>query len=280
MKKVLSIFLTLLIGLVTLNVSAQNTLTVADSTETNAYVPIYGFYVDDYVRSQTIYPASMLAEMSGQNITALTFYFSSSPASDWGVTFQVKIKEVTEAAFASEAFFDTDPTDVVYTGLMPNEGDMISIELNNAYAYNGGNLLIEVSSMTTGTYSSASFYGVSAANASVQGYDSEGALYADPNYRDFIPKTTFEYGEVMLCSKPNNLTATDVTENSATISWNGSNEASSYIVQYKPATSMDWDNDAVELTTSETNVLLEDLISGTAYQVRVKVLCSDNTETG
>ena len=273
------ILLTIMMGLCTLNVSAQYTLTVADSTATNSYVPIYGLYVDDYVCSQTIYPADMLTDMNGQHITALTFYLSSTPSSAWGVTFQVKLKEVTDAAFTSEAFLPTDATDVVYTGLMANNGNIISIDLNNAYNYNGGNLLLEVTSVNTGTYSSASFYGIQAANASVQGYDGDAVSDIDPSFRNFIPKTTFEYGAVMLCNKPYNLTVTDLTDNSATITWIGCVEASSYVLQYMPATSTDWDNDATELTTSDTSLLLSNLTGGTTYQVRVKVLCSDNTET-
>ena len=273
------ILLTIMMGLCTLNVSAQYTLTVADGTTTNSYVPIYGFYVDDYVSSQTIYPADMLTDMNGQHITALTFYLSSTPSTAWGVTFQVKLKEVSDTAFTSEAFLPTDATDVVYTGLMANNGNVISIDLNNAYAYNGGNLLLEVTSVNTGTYSSASFYGIEAANASVQGYDGDAVSDIDPSFRNFIPKTTFEYGAVMLCSKPYNLTVTDLTDNSATITWIGCVEASSYVLQYMPATSTDWDNDATELTTSDTSLLLSNLTGGTTYQVRVKVLCSDNTET-
>ena len=80
--------------------SAQNTLTVADSTITNAYVPIYGYYVDDYVKSQVIYPASMIAGMTGQNITAITFYFSSAPSDTWGVTFRIMLKEIANPVFS------------------------------------------------------------------------------------------------------------------------------------------------------------------------------------
>ncbi len=81
MKKILFAMLMLL----TTGMSGfAQTLTVANGTETNAYVPIYGYYADDYLISQTIYPASMLATMNGEDIISMLFYLSSSPASNWG----------------------------------------------------------------------------------------------------------------------------------------------------------------------------------------------------
>ena len=70
---------------------AQNTLTVADGTATNSYVPVYGFYVDDFVRCQTIYPAIDIIDaassvyMTGGTITGLTYYLSTPPPRIRGV---------------------------------------------------------------------------------------------------------------------------------------------------------------------------------------------------
>ena len=64
-----------------LGAKAQETLTVADGTATNAYVPIYGFYADAYIRAQMIFPADMINDMSGGNITSLTWYMQSTSAS-------------------------------------------------------------------------------------------------------------------------------------------------------------------------------------------------------
>ena len=259
--------------------SAQNTLTVADSTVTNAYVPIYGYYVDDYVKSQVIYPASMIAGMTGQNITAITFYFSSAPSDTWGVTFRIMLKEIANPVFSSEAFVTTSLSDVVYTGPIENESGVLSVELDYPFAYNGGNLLMEISSVTTGDYSSCSYYGIASNMSSMQGFDPNSVSDISPNTRNFIPKTTFEYGSVSLCTKAKNLAASNITSNSATISWTGCSNASSYVVEYMPSTSTNWDNDATQLTTTDTSVALTNLTTGTAYQVRVKVFCSDSSET-
>ncbi len=259
--------------------SAQNTLTVADGTVTNGFVPIYGYYVDEYVKSQTIYPASMLAGMSGQNITSITFYMQLLPDDEWGVDFRVMLKEVPNDVFPTEAFVPTSLNDVVYSGPTSIEGEYITIDLDYPFTYTGGNLLLEISSVNTGEYASCSFFGVEANYASMQGYSSMSVSAITPSAQNFIPKTTFEYGVVSLCPKAQNLSADNVTATSATISWTGSNEATSYVVQYMPADSYDWDQDAIQLTTVNTSINITNLTTATPYQVRVKVICSDSTET-
>ena len=84
MKKLLLILLTVMMGISSLTLSAQNTLTVAEGTATNAYVPVYGLYVDEYLRCQTIYPAGMFDAaastygMMGADITGVTYYLGEA----------------------------------------------------------------------------------------------------------------------------------------------------------------------------------------------------------
>ena len=47
-------------------------LTVYDGTATNQYIPMYGFYFDDFTKSECIIPASQLSAMNGGIITAIT----------------------------------------------------------------------------------------------------------------------------------------------------------------------------------------------------------------
>ena len=87
MKKFLFLMLTVIMMLPAV-LRAQETLTVADGTETNSNVPIYGLYVDEYVRAQTIYPDVMLEDMVGKSISSMTYYLSSSSTvSSTGTTF-------------------------------------------------------------------------------------------------------------------------------------------------------------------------------------------------
>ena len=85
---------------------AQNTLTVADGSSTNAYVPVYGYYADANLRSQIVYPASDIAAatttagMNGASITGLTFYASQSSVSLDG-TWEIKMMEITSTTLSA-----------------------------------------------------------------------------------------------------------------------------------------------------------------------------------
>ena len=67
-----------LIAVAVLAFAAQATeMTVCDGTDTNNYIPIYGLYVDtDGTFGQMIYPADMLTDMVGKEITEIKFYSS------------------------------------------------------------------------------------------------------------------------------------------------------------------------------------------------------------
>ena len=187
MKKVILLMLMFL----TMGISgfAQNTLTVADGTTTNSYVPVYGFYVDDYVRCQTIYPSSMLTattNLTGETILGLTYYLSSPASDSWGdASFVVKVMEVTDATLT--AFVDMTNATTVYSGSLDGTQSTMEISFTTPYTYQGGNLLIEVSSTATGDYNSVSYYGQTATGASWQGYSSTSASAVTGSARDFIP---------------------------------------------------------------------------------------------
>ena len=117
MKKILLLLLTAVLGFGSLRVSAQETLTVADGAQSNYYVPIYGLYMDYYLRTQIIYPESMLTDLVGGTISELSFYFSTQPTDpgEWTSTMNVGMAIVGQSTF-NYAFLNT-PTDIVYTGI-------------------------------------------------------------------------------------------------------------------------------------------------------------------
>ena len=262
----------LMLGFVAAPLSAQNTLTVADGTATNNYVPFYGYYLDADQHCQVIYPDSMLTDMQGSAITQMEFYLNSNPSFTSTITFRMGISP--DATFASAGFDNTTTLTEVYVGAINIENNVMTVELDEPYTYNGGNLLLDFTN-TNGNYiDGVSFYGISAIGASVSVYSSWGSA----TLRNFIPKTTFSYGTPSLCSKPTGITVTAITTNSATISWLGSDNASSYNVEYMLSTESDWAN-AQSITAYDTTVDLSGLNPSSSYKVRVQTVCSDNTET-
>ena len=270
MKKVLLLMLMFL----TLGISgfAQNTLTVADGTETNQYVPVYGWYADEYLRCQTIYPSSMLTgttDITGEGILGVTYYLSSPADDSWGsANFVVKVKEVTDAALT--AFVDMTNATTVYTGPLDGTMSTMEIEFTTPYNYQGGNLLIEISSTTEGDYSRAYFYGTTATGASWQGYSSTSASAVTGSAQNFIPKTTFTYGTPPSCFNVTNLAvdASQTTTNSLTLTWTDAlNTGATYNIYDMSDTSL------IQSGVSGLTYTVTGLTASTVYTFGVQTNC-------
>ena len=218
----------LLVALFSLTGARAETLTVYDGTTTSQYVPAMASYMRRYMtRSQFIIPAASLADMEGCSITAVKFYTNSTTTQYTSPTVRVYLKEVSDRAFPSKDFV-TNGTTQVYSGQFSISNGELSITFTNSFAYNGGNLLIGIENSGTGgsnNYNDA-FYGQNAGYAAL--YNVGNSLPTTGYYEHFIPKTTFTYTGSY---KPTEVTASHITANSATISWNSN--ASSYNLRYR-----------------------------------------------
>ena len=165
-------------------------LTVLDGTNTNSYVPVYGYYADAYLKCEFVYPSEELADMAGGEIGNLKFYASTANAS-WTSNFQVFMKEVDETTLSD--FTGMADATLVYEGTLAVVENVMNLELATPYVYNGGNLLVGFYNTTTGNYSSVSWLGQSVEGASVQGYGYNGLETVSATQRNFLPKVTFTY---------------------------------------------------------------------------------------
>ena len=253
--------------------SKAQTLTVHDGTATNSYVPVYGFYADAYLRCQIVYPAADLSSMSG-SITGMTFYLSTPAEVVWTGTWEVKLSEVS---YTSISAFDNGDATTVYTGTLDGTGETMEIVFTTPYAYNGGNLLVEVSQTTIGNYKSSAFYGETVTGASVQGYSYSSLSAVTATQRNFIPKTTFSYesGEIS-CYPVRGLTAVDslTTSTSVTLNWLDTiNEGASYSILRTSATDTAW----VAVPAGDTtfySYTFNGLTNNTTYNFAVRTICS------
>ncbi len=121
MRKILLLF-AVFTALFSVSSRAQVTFTVADGANTNSYIPIYGYYTDDYQRTQVIYPAAMLTQIEGLSIQSLTFYLETIPSNNWTATFEVKIGVTNANNFSSTAYLN-NPSTTVYTGTLIASND-------------------------------------------------------------------------------------------------------------------------------------------------------------
>ena len=274
MQKFLRVLAVLALMLLPTVAKAQYTVTVADGTSTNAYVPIYGYYADAYLRSQSIYPASMLTAIStGDAIYEMKFYTSNTSVS-WGdAEFEVKLGEVTETSLTG---FSTTALTSVYTGsLSVDDYGYMTIEFDNAYTYGGGNLMLEITETETGDYVSASFIGMDAAGASWQGYSYTAVSSITGSAKDFLAKVTISYGSAPTCIKVSNVTVTDATSSSLSLSWVDTvNTGAGYTVYNMSDTSV------VATVASGNTCTVNGLNANTLYTLGVVANCSATENSG
>ena len=280
MKKILLFTLMML----TLGASsfAQSTLTVADGTVTNQYVPVYGYYADAYLKCQVVYPAADLAGMTGGTITALTFYLSTTASDSWGsADFHVRLAD--QFAESTISAYSTATMTEVYSGSLDGTQSTMTVTFTTPFTYTGGNLLLEVTNETKGTYKDSYFYGITATGASVQGYSYSNLSSVSTYQRDFIPKTTFTYtpgGSGPICIDPTGLTASGETSDGATVSWTApaaGESPLSYQVCCLPATAtFDAATANWVAATGTTSHTFTGLNASTQYTAHVRSVCGSD----
>ena len=184
--------------------SQNGTVTVANGTVTNGKVPVEGFNCDNYLRCQMLYRASdftggavgtslMPHGSVHASIQQMTFYASSPAQGSWGnAQFQIKVMEISATTLGSSYNAMSSAT-VVYNDTLDGQDSMMTIVFDTPYQYNGGNLLVEISSTQKGNWKSITWKGISRSGASVQGYSSSSPSACTATQCDFLPKTTFTF---------------------------------------------------------------------------------------
>ena len=280
-----TLFATLLAALFcwqTTNVMADE-LTVANDTYENNTVPIDGYDVDGFVRSQVIYPAADLADMNGNSITALKYYMKTAGSKNWDVTFEIRLMEVDAVKFESAAWLSVESATLVFTGVIaPKDVTELIITFDQAYAYGGGNLLVDIQSTNKGNYWKPTFYGYSDMDNweyhAQTGYAST-REYISAGRSMFTPKTTFTYESASSCKKPTGLTKGDVDAHSAAFTWTaGATETSWQYICLPTGDELDWGNAAVKTVTTAA-ATATGLASNTDYTFYVRAFCDAENQS-
>ena len=192
MNKISKLLFATLMAICSVAVANAEDLTVFDGTQVSVYVPLpTASYNEAGTRGQVIYPAEALTAMVGQPINGLTFYINDEGCKMNGGKLRISMAEVEESVFSSTAFY-TDLTYVTLTEMTAGVHE-VDIDFEIPYIYNGGNLLIDFYVQKAGeseAYNFTYFYGLYQT-----GHSSLTTGYEGNEYREFIPKTTFYYGE-------------------------------------------------------------------------------------
>ena len=200
---------------ITLNGTCSSDITICDGTNTNDFLPIYGFYNDDYQINQMIYPESLLADLVGKTLTSMTFYANAALDANLSTTaWNVKLGTTNQTTFASSLSDITrlvpDDVTTVAEGYVITSGiNTMTITFTTPFTYNGGNLLVDFQSTAEGQYKATTFYGVN--QSTYTGYNSYRSSNSTPNQnghyssggvRQFLPKVTFTFENNNKTPKP------------------------------------------------------------------------------
>ena len=173
-----------------------NELTVADGTDTEKAVPIHGYFTDQAGNyGQMIYPASMLEDMLGKEISELKFY-SSTGIQFSGCTVTVKMGTTTQTVFTYSTRVEM-PSNAVTASVTPEKNATeISIIFENPFVYEGDNIIIDTE-VTTATDNcddsngATMYYGQT--QSGITSISKKGGSYGTGGTHSFLPKLTFTY---------------------------------------------------------------------------------------
>ena len=237
-------------------------LTVYDGTDINQYIPMYGWYFDDYTKSECIIPATALTAMTGCTISAITFYPKTvaTTNSTWSSTSQtVFLKEVSSTTLGG-SYSGTSGATTVKVGSpleMPTAGTSYTITFDTPYTYNGGNLLIGVYNTDDGSYNKVEWYGTSNLTSGVSAYGNNGSSLNSVGYnaQSFLPKTTFTYMPAA-SNEPVAITASVNPANAGTVTGAGTYEPGATVTLTATAnegyTFTNWTKNGVSVSTNAT----------------------------
>ena len=209
MKKLFTLF-----AVAAMAFAAQaNVLTVCDNGGYDGYsnhVPVYGFWADtEGTIAQSIYPADMLTDMVGGQITEVKFYtlaqyylendldpyISNTNFINFeNAKIQLALKVVDEDGFSTSTIVGATPVATT----VPEVGDMyMTFQLDEPFTYEGGNLLVESMVVEGGSFGTTYFYGRITGvpeYCSIYVYES---AYSGTNkyFETFLPMATFTYEE-------------------------------------------------------------------------------------
>ena len=175
--------------------------TVADATDTNNTLPVYGSNHNRTQTNQMLYPASEFTGkgMNGKTIKKLTFYPTN------GINFRsgsVTVKLANMPA-GTTGYTSNNPTRktaefvTVKTLNLPNTAqanltEWVFEDLTGEFTYAGGDLLIEVTT-TTGTAGATNFYGKNYTSSYPSYYSYVRYNQTTSAGQRFLPKVTFEW---------------------------------------------------------------------------------------
>lgn len=253
---------------------------VADGSASNSYVPVEGDNADYAQRAHFVYPATMLSNLaSGTVVNGMTFFPNTKSTVVWTGTFSVYVAEVSATTISSYA--DVSTMQKVYEGTLDATGSEMTVNFTSPYTYQGGNLLVAFEKDKGGNYKTASFYGISSTGSSIAANGGSSAQTASAvtseTQRNFLPKVQFCYERTGTCLKPVQVAASNITTNSATLSWKPGNSETAWQYAYSDSVMSDEVLATAATDINSLNVSLSGLLGDKDYHFYVRANCGEES---
>lgn len=184
-------FFTLIAAMLMLSASAETLTLYGETGEYLAGVPFNGSWVDEVGnKTQVLFPAADLTDMVGKTITAITFYTEPEGCKLDGGLLDISLGETTVSALSEYITEGLTKVGTFTFTAIENQVVEMTINFNTPYVYNGGNLLFENVVVEATDYQFVYFTGMKTNyNCAIVG------SYGGASTRQFLPKTTFTYGD-------------------------------------------------------------------------------------
>jgi trimeric autotransporter adhesin len=275
-------FLTWLIAiLISVSGYSQVTVTIGGETPTSTtqYVPMYTYFNNSY--SQCLYLADEINKMG--TINSLSYYLSSHSESSSGKVVSVKIYMALtdQTSLTYTNYLSADNFTLVYDGDFNFGSDTgwKTLNLTTPFELTDANLVIAVEAVM-GSYFPSPYWGAyTTLEKSATAYNDasmpttlSSGVDASPAIKLGITEATGPF-----CYSVKNLKSSNITSESATISWSEVEGTDGYQYELKLASEA-WDSTNANLTnTDDTTIDLTGLTPNTTYNIRVRNVCSDGS---
>ena len=263
--------------------SCSDTVQVGNGTTGTYYVPVNTFY--NYSFSEQIYTAQELGTINGTiSCIAYQYFYSSAQNKD----IIIYMGNTNKNSFSgSSDWISVNNMYKVFEGTVnfnnSGDGNWVSIPLDIPFEYDGSSNIVVAVLNNTGTYvtsSNSTFY-VHSASSKTLYVQQDGSPYnvnALPSGTTYSSRNNIRFfiGDPVACPMPSQLTVSEITTESAVVTWSGSEEQSGFEYVVVPQGNAPESGDPVFI--SDTTVQLTDLADGTSFTVYVRSNCgSDNS---
>ena len=263
--------------------SCSDTVQVGNGTTGTYYIPVNTFY--NYSFSEQIYTAQELGAING-TVTCIAYqYFYSSPQTKDIIIYMGNTSKNTFSG--SSDWISVNNMYKVFEGTVnfnnSGEGNWVNIPLDLPFEYDGSSNIVVAVLNNTGSYVTSSnntFYAHSASSKTLY-VQQDGSPYnvnALPSGTTYSSRNNMRFfiGDPVACPMPSQLTVSEITTESAIVTWSASEDQSGFEYVIVPQGNAPESGDPVFI--SDTTVQLSELADGTNFTVYVRANCgSDNS---